>query len=137
MRAYTDGGSGRCLQQGCSFLLLETSAAASTVLASHNAHPPASTGNGPSESIIPDSQASTARAEDTVNREILARKNNAHARTEMARKYNDHHVQSSVVGKYVAGRISRLSRTAIDISCRIADIAGSKKTWVQASAHQK
>ena len=47
------------------------------------------TGNEPS--ITPESQAATARADDIVNREIHARKKNAHARSAMARKYNKHH----------------------------------------------
>ena len=63
-------------------------------------HPPTSesefTGNEPS--IAPVSQAATARVEDIFNREIHARKNNAHARSIMTRKYNKHHhVQSFVV----------------------------------------
>ena len=60
------------------------------------------------------------------------RKNNAHARTEMARKYNNnhHHVQSFVVGQYVSANIYRLDRAATDnnqIPCSIVDVAGSKE----------
>ena len=59
-----------------------------------------STGNQLQVSITPESQAATTRAEDIVNREIHVRKNNAHARSEMTRKYNKHHlVQSFVVGQ--------------------------------------
>ena len=58
------------------------------------------TSNEPS--IIPESQAAVARAEYIINREIHARRSNAHARTEMTRKYNKHHqVQPFVVGRYV------------------------------------
>ena len=68
---------------------------------------------------------------DIVNREIHARKNNAHARSEMARKYNKHHhVQSFVVGQYVTANISRLDRAATDNKralSRIVDVAGSKE----------
>ena len=56
------------------------------------------TPNGPS--IVPESQAAIARAEGIVSREIQACKNNAHARTGMTGKYNNHHhVQSFVVGQ--------------------------------------
>ena len=66
----------------------------------------------------------------SANRDIHARKNNAHARTEMARIYNNHHVQSYVVRQYVTANISRLDRAATDnkrMLCRIVDIAGSKE----------
>ena len=55
-----------------------------------DAHPPIfeSTGNQLQVSITPESQAAITRAEDIFNREIHARKNNAHARSEMTRKYN-------------------------------------------------
>ena len=96
-------------------------------------HPPTSepecTGNEPS--ITPESQAATARADDIVNREIHARKNNAHARSTMTRKYNKHHhIQSFVAGQYITANISCLDRAATDnkrILCRIVDIAGSKE----------
>ncbi|KAF8536145.1 hypothetical protein BDD12DRAFT_808003 [Trichophaea hybrida] len=42
-------------------------------------------------SIILESQTATVRAKDIIKREIDAYKNNAHARTEMTRKYNNHH----------------------------------------------
>ena len=74
----------------------------------HNARPPTSESTGNELLITPEFRAVTARAEGIVNREIHARKNNAHARCEMtlARKYNKHHhVQSFVVGQYVTAKI--------------------------------
>ena len=94
------------------------------------ARPPTSESTGNELSITPEPQAATAIAEDIVNREIHARKNNAHARS-IIRKYNKHHhVQSFVVGQYVTANISCLDRAATDnkrILCRIVDIAGSKE----------
>ena len=96
-----------------------------------NDRPPTSEPTGKEASITPESQAAAARAEDIVNREIHARKNNAHARSAMTRKYNKHHhIQSFVVGQYITANISRLDRAATDnkrILCRIVDIAGSKE----------
>ena len=72
------------------------------------------------------------RVEDIVRWEIHAPKNNAHARSEMTRNYNNHHyVQSLVlVGQYVTANISRLDRAATDnkrIVRRTIGIAGSKE----------
>ena len=96
-----------------------------------NAHPLISESTGNELSITPEPQAATARAEYIVNREIHARKNNAHARREMTSKYNKYHrFQSFVVGQYVTAIISRLDRAATDnnrILCRIVDNAGSNE----------